>query len=209
MALKRRKTTRVRWLTPNPPSEPVAGGCDDMPSPPCTCGRAREPSTGDFIPLPHICQVSLVMDLRHERLAPAPPAAPRFGAVERCHLRPGPPGPPTCMLEVGGRFRIHRRQMNDARRLMSTLPHGPLGRTGLDVTRLGYGAMEVRGSRIWGGRPVEDAEAETILNAVLDRASPSSTRPTTTAAARSTSDATSRTSRRVRAGHQVRLHRRP
>ena len=40
---------------------------------------------------------------------------------------------------------------------MSTLPHGPLGRTGLDVTRLGYGAMEVRGSRIWGGRPVEDA----------------------------------------------------
>ena len=51
---------------------------------------------------------------------------------------------------------------------MSTLPHGPLGRTGLDVTTLGYGAMEVRGSRIWGGRPVEDGEAETILNAVLD-----------------------------------------
>ena len=51
---------------------------------------------------------------------------------------------------------------------MSTLPHGPLGRTGLDVTKLGYGAMEVRGSRIWGGRPIEDSEAETILNAVLD-----------------------------------------
>lgn len=51
---------------------------------------------------------------------------------------------------------------------MTTLPHGPLGRTGLEVTALGYGAMEVRGSRIWGGRPIEDADAETILNAVLD-----------------------------------------
>lgn len=43
-----------------------------------------------------------------------------------------------------------------------------LGRTGLEVTALGYGAMEVRGSRIWGGRPVTDQQAETILNAVLD-----------------------------------------
>ena len=43
-----------------------------------------------------------------------------------------------------------------------------LGRTGLEVTRLGHGAMEVRGSRIWGGRPVTEEQAETILNAVLD-----------------------------------------
>ncbi len=43
-----------------------------------------------------------------------------------------------------------------------------LGRTGLAVTRLGHGAMEIRGSRIWGGRPVTDRQAETILNAVLD-----------------------------------------
>jgi aryl-alcohol dehydrogenase-like predicted oxidoreductase len=43
-----------------------------------------------------------------------------------------------------------------------------LGRTGLTVTRLGYGTMEIRGSRIWGGRPVTDAQAERILNAVLD-----------------------------------------
>jgi aryl-alcohol dehydrogenase-like predicted oxidoreductase len=43
-----------------------------------------------------------------------------------------------------------------------------LGKTGLDVTVLGYGAMEVRGSRIWNGRPVTDEQAETILNAVLD-----------------------------------------
>jgi aryl-alcohol dehydrogenase-like predicted oxidoreductase len=50
----------------------------------------------------------------------------------------------------------------------TTLPANTLGRTGLEVTKLGYGAMEVRGSRIWGGRPVEDHQAETILNAVLD-----------------------------------------
>ena len=43
-----------------------------------------------------------------------------------------------------------------------------LGRTGLEVTDLSYGAMEVRGSRIWGGRPVTETQAETILNAVLD-----------------------------------------
>jgi aryl-alcohol dehydrogenase-like predicted oxidoreductase len=43
-----------------------------------------------------------------------------------------------------------------------------LGRTGLQVTALGYGAMEIRGSRIWGGRPVTEEQAERILNAVLD-----------------------------------------
>src|SRR5690348_5021052 len=43
-----------------------------------------------------------------------------------------------------------------------------LGRTGLEVTDLAYGAMEVRGSRIWGGRPVTETQAESILNAVLD-----------------------------------------
>lgn len=48
------------------------------------------------------------------------------------------------------------------------LPTTLLGRTGLKVTRLGYGAMEVRGSRIWGGRPVTEEQAKTILNAVLD-----------------------------------------
>lgn len=43
-----------------------------------------------------------------------------------------------------------------------------LGRTGLEVTKLGFGAMEIRGPRIWGGRSVTDAEADRILNAVLD-----------------------------------------
>ena len=52
--------------------------------------------------------------------------------------------------------------------MSNTLPQSTLGRTGLNVTKLGHGAMEIRGSRIWGGRPIEDSEAETILNAVLD-----------------------------------------
>ena len=48
------------------------------------------------------------------------------------------------------------------------IPTTTFGRTGLEVTKLGYGAMEVRGTRIWGGRPVADEEADQILNAVLD-----------------------------------------
>ncbi len=42
------------------------------------------------------------------------------------------------------------------------------GNTGLTVTRLGFGAMEIRGERIWGGRPVADEQASAILSAVLD-----------------------------------------
>jgi aryl-alcohol dehydrogenase-like predicted oxidoreductase len=52
--------------------------------------------------------------------------------------------------------------------MVPNLPTAVLGRTGLKVTRLGYGAMEIRGSRIWGGRPVTEDQAKTILNAVLD-----------------------------------------
>jgi len=48
------------------------------------------------------------------------------------------------------------------------LPKKPFGRTGFQTTQLGYGAMEVRGNRIWGGRPCSDVEAKTILSAVLD-----------------------------------------
>ena len=51
---------------------------------------------------------------------------------------------------------------------MPTLPTRPLGRTDLNVTRLGYGAMEIRGPRIWAGREVTDAQAQRILDAVLD-----------------------------------------
>src|SRR5215831_18150118 len=49
---------------------------------------------------------------------------------------------------------------------MADLPRRQLGRTGLDVTMLGYGAMELRGAPR--GRDVSEDQAETILNAVLD-----------------------------------------
>lgn len=52
--------------------------------------------------------------------------------------------------------------------MSAALPTRPLGRTGVSVTTLGFGAMEIRGPRIWNGRPVADAEAERILHAVLD-----------------------------------------
>ena len=49
---------------------------------------------------------------------------------------------------------------------MTDLPKRELGRTGLQVTMLGYGAMELRGAPR--ARDITDAQAETILNAVLD-----------------------------------------
>jgi aryl-alcohol dehydrogenase-like predicted oxidoreductase len=49
---------------------------------------------------------------------------------------------------------------------MADLPKRRLGRTGLQVTMLGYGAMELRGPPR--ARDITDGQAETILNAVLD-----------------------------------------
>ena len=49
---------------------------------------------------------------------------------------------------------------------MAELPRRQLGRTGLEVTMLGYGAMEIRGAPR--GRDVTDRQAESILHAVLD-----------------------------------------
>jgi len=49
---------------------------------------------------------------------------------------------------------------------MPDLPKRTLGRTGLDVTVLGYGAMELRGAPR--GRDVSDEQADRILNAALD-----------------------------------------
>jgi aryl-alcohol dehydrogenase-like predicted oxidoreductase len=43
-----------------------------------------------------------------------------------------------------------------------------LGRTGLEVTQLGYGSMGLRGPRTWGVRVVGEEDADRFLNAVLD-----------------------------------------
>jgi aryl-alcohol dehydrogenase-like predicted oxidoreductase len=43
-----------------------------------------------------------------------------------------------------------------------------LGRTGLEVTQLGYGSMGIRGPRTWGVRVVSEEAADEFLNAVLD-----------------------------------------
>lgn len=52
---------------------------------------------------------------------------------------------------------------------MSTpLPTQTFGKTGLEVTQLGFGAMELRGPKVWGGREISDEQAESILHAVLD-----------------------------------------
>jgi len=51
---------------------------------------------------------------------------------------------------------------------MTKLPRRTLGRTGLEVTQLSFGAMEVRGPKVWGGRDPSEEEADRILNAVLD-----------------------------------------
>ena len=49
---------------------------------------------------------------------------------------------------------------------MTELSKRELGRTGLEVTMLGYGAMELRGAPR--ARDISEAQTETILNAVLD-----------------------------------------
>ena len=49
---------------------------------------------------------------------------------------------------------------------MTELPTRTLGRTGLQVTQLGYGAMELRGAPR--GRVISDEQAEDVLKAVLD-----------------------------------------
>ncbi len=43
-----------------------------------------------------------------------------------------------------------------------------LGRTGLEVTQLGYGSMGLRGPKTWGVRVVSDDDADAFLNRVLD-----------------------------------------
>lgn len=49
---------------------------------------------------------------------------------------------------------------------MPDIPMRQLGRTGLNVTMLGYGAMEIRG--VPRGREISENEASTVLNTALD-----------------------------------------
>ena len=51
---------------------------------------------------------------------------------------------------------------------MPNLPKRILGRTGLPVTTLGFGALELRGMVAGVGRPLTPGQPERILNAVLD-----------------------------------------
>jgi aryl-alcohol dehydrogenase-like predicted oxidoreductase len=51
---------------------------------------------------------------------------------------------------------------------MANLPKRKLGRTGLEITVLGFGAMELRGPGQWRGRPLEPGQAQQVLNTVLD-----------------------------------------
>ena len=51
---------------------------------------------------------------------------------------------------------------------MTDLPKRTLGRTGLRVTALGFGALELRGMVAGVGRPWSPGQPERILNAVLD-----------------------------------------
>ncbi|HWL06995.1 MAG TPA: aldo/keto reductase [Planctomicrobium sp.] len=48
------------------------------------------------------------------------------------------------------------------------LPRKSFGRTGLEVTQLGYGSMGLRGPKTWGERVVNDDDADRVLNAVLN-----------------------------------------
>jgi len=49
-----------------------------------------------------------------------------------------------------------------------SLPKHTLGRTGLQVTSIGYGSMGLRGPATWGVRVVDEDESGRLLNAVLD-----------------------------------------
>ena len=52
---------------------------------------------------------------------------------------------------------------------MSDIPTRQLGRTGIEATVLGFGAMELRGAASGRGRPITPEQADRVLNDVLDQ----------------------------------------
>ncbi|MBD3321181.1 MAG: aldo/keto reductase [Chitinivibrionales bacterium] len=48
------------------------------------------------------------------------------------------------------------------------MKHTTLGNTGISVSVLGYGAMELRGPQVWNGRMIEQQYADRLLNNMLD-----------------------------------------
>ncbi|MBD3344073.1 MAG: aldo/keto reductase [Chitinivibrionales bacterium] len=48
------------------------------------------------------------------------------------------------------------------------MKHTTLGNTGISVSALGYGAMELRGPQVWNGRGIDLPHADRLLNSVLD-----------------------------------------
>src|SRR5262245_52977990 len=96
----------------------------------------------------------MAQTLTHRVSCPVPRRAPHRSGLDRDR-----PGTAYCRRREPRRSR--RRGVD-----MTGLPTRELGRTGLRVTRLGYGAMELRGAPR--ARDTTEAQAETILNAVLD-----------------------------------------
>ncbi len=50
---------------------------------------------------------------------------------------------------------------------MTNLPTNTLGRTGMEITQLGFGGAAIRGE-VFGGSEIDEKDAEQILNSVLD-----------------------------------------
>jgi aryl-alcohol dehydrogenase-like predicted oxidoreductase len=78
-------------------------------------------------------------------------------------------GSRSCHAEAAGGasgYEYARIRGSDREVKMADIPRRMLGRTGLEVTALGYGAMELRGLPT--GPDLSEREAEVLLNTVLD-----------------------------------------
>ena len=74
-------------------------------------------------------------------------------------------GIPTTQVAVKLGYDSSARQ---GAKYLADIPKRKLGRTGLNVTSLGFGALELRGMVAGVGRELKPSQPERILNAVLD-----------------------------------------